>query len=312
MIPVESYDDIVEDFTHNAVVENMKLPLGIPQRWSHPAVLSESEKLDVLNTWVPVFLDFKVSLRKVADTCYRDANGCALNPAGRTGLKGRGLCGLFGANHAADFILGYTDKNGEVRLLTIRRKDTGQDACTGGMVDPPDLLDVTNLASTGLRELEEEATDTSGASKSKCIAELKQHIADGNIYTVYGGPVDDERGTDHAWIVTTVYVVPVSEAFAKRLPLQKENDEVVKNSVQWRTWNQIMANPKGIFASHKMFFRLAIQKITSLSFADNAKLLKRTLPTSFFDNIKAQKVDPDHNLSVRVSSSSCQYPFARR
>lgn len=323
MICSESYGDIVLDFTHNDVLENMKnFALGAPQRWSHPAVLSESEKLAVLNTLVPTFLDSKVSFSKVVYCCYQDANGYALNPAGRTGLEGRGLCGRFGPNHAADIILSYIDdKNGEVHLLTIRRKDTGQDACVGGMVDPPDLLDVTNLASTTLRELEEEATDT-GDTKSECIAELKQHIADGNIYTVYGGPVDDERGTDHAWIVTTVYVVPVSEEFAKRLPLQEENDEVVKNSVRWRTWNQLTSNPKGIFASHKMFMWIAIEKMRSLR---RITSLKRTLDTSLSLNIgKAQKlamvkgqVSQYRSLPLtwnvkRTCLSSCQYPFARR
>jgi ADP-ribose pyrophosphatase len=36
---------------------------------------------------------------------YQILNGFPLNPVGRTGLKGRGLLGLWGPNHAADFIL---------------------------------------------------------------------------------------------------------------------------------------------------------------------------------------------------------------
>jgi len=83
----------------------------------------------------------------------RDAEGFPMNPAGRTGTRGRGLLGKWGPNFAADPIVTRVNpKTGELEMLAIRRKDNGQWAIPGGMVDAGEMVSAT-LA----REFEEEA-----------------------------------------------------------------------------------------------------------------------------------------------------------
>ena len=64
-----------------------------------------------------------------------DADGRPLNPVGRTGLAGRGLLGKWGSNHAADpIVTRFHPAGGQLQVVAIQRKDTGQWAIPGGMV----------------------------------------------------------------------------------------------------------------------------------------------------------------------------------
>ena len=76
-----------------------------------------------------------------------------LNPVGRTGMSGRGLLGKWGPNHAADPIVTRFDPEDErvLQMVAIKRRDTGQWAIPGGMVDPPECV-----SQTMRREFEEE------------------------------------------------------------------------------------------------------------------------------------------------------------
>ena len=69
-----------------------------------------------------------------------DAAGVPLNPRGRTGVRGRGLLGKWGPNHAADpIVTRYHPQTGKLQLVALRREDTGQFAVPGGMsVSPGD------------------------------------------------------------------------------------------------------------------------------------------------------------------------------
>ncbi len=73
-------------------------------------------------------------------------DGRPLNIRGRTGLKGRGILGRYGPNHAADPIVtrwarnsetGEIEKNPEtgkniLEFVAIKRRDTGEWAIPGG------------------------------------------------------------------------------------------------------------------------------------------------------------------------------------
>ena len=77
--------------------------------------------------------------------------GVPLNPRGRTGLRGRGLLGKWGPNHAADPIV--TRYQGtQLQMVAIKRKDTGDWAIPGGMVDEGEMV-----GDTLRREFTEEA-----------------------------------------------------------------------------------------------------------------------------------------------------------
>ena len=69
-------------------------------------------------------------------------DGVPLNLRGRTGLRGRGLLGKWGPNHAADPIV--TRYQGtQLQMVAIKRKDTGDWAIPGGMVDDGEMVSVT-------------------------------------------------------------------------------------------------------------------------------------------------------------------------
>ena len=67
-----------------------------------------------------------------------DDAGMPLNPRGRTGLRGRGLLGQWGPNHAADpIVTRYHPQTGKLELVVVRREDTGQFAVPGGISNTP-------------------------------------------------------------------------------------------------------------------------------------------------------------------------------
>lgn len=63
-----------------------------------------------------------------------DCSGRPLNPEGRTGLRGRGVLGRWGPNHAADPIVSRFHDD-QLQFVAIARRDSGEWAIPGGMVD---------------------------------------------------------------------------------------------------------------------------------------------------------------------------------
>ncbi len=130
---------------------------------------------------------------QVAPGAPTDADGRLLCPMGRTGIRGRGLLGRWGPNHAVDVVLLWL-RDASLHLLLIERAEqVTRDgvawhplALPGGMVDGDE-----SAAQAMSRELKEET----GVS-------LAFGPEDGAV-EVYSGPVDDPRSTDHAWIETT-------------------------------------------------------------------------------------------------------------
>ncbi|XP_065359982.1 ADP-ribose pyrophosphatase, mitochondrial [Calliphora vicina] len=137
-----------------------------------------------------------------------DNNGCPINPVGRTGLRGRGLLGRWGPNHAADPIVTRWKRDAEGKIVTspqseknilqmvaIQRHDNKMWAIPGGMVDPGE-----KVSTTLKREFIEEALDGSGTAEQE---KIEQFFAKGT--EVYKGYVDDYRNTDNAWMETVAY-----------------------------------------------------------------------------------------------------------
>ena len=133
---------------------------------------------------------------------------------GRTGVSGRGVLGRWGPNHAADPIVtrwqrteaGDIVKNTDtgkpvLQFVSIQRRDTGEWAIPGGMVDPGEKVSVTVK-----REFMEEALDSTGANKDN-VEELKKMLGDffDSGDEVYKGYVDDPRNTDNAWMETVAF-----------------------------------------------------------------------------------------------------------
>lgn len=138
-------------------------------------------------------------------------DGYPLNPIGRTGIIGRGLLGRWGPNHAADPIVTRWKRNGTgaleidrgtekpvLQFVAVQRRDTGEWAIPGGMVDGDE-----NISSTLKREFMEEtmnALEKSDTEVEEIETSINKFFANGD--EIYRGYVDDPRNTDNAWMET--------------------------------------------------------------------------------------------------------------
>ncbi|XP_056649791.1 ADP-ribose pyrophosphatase, mitochondrial-like [Monodelphis domestica] len=150
--------------------------------------------------------------RRSHNGIYEIENGRPRNPAGRTGLGGQGLLGRWGPNHAADPIITRwkRDNHGNkvshpvsgkdiLQFVAIKRKDCGEWAIPGGMVDPGE-----KISATLKREFGEEAMNSLVKSKAKKkeLEEQLNKLFSQEHLMVYKGYVDDPRNTDNAWMET--------------------------------------------------------------------------------------------------------------
>lgn len=149
--------------------------------------------------------------RSLAGTVRRDEAGRPLNPGGRTGLAGRGLLGKWGPNYAADPIITRINPGAKrLELLAVQRRDNGQWAIPGGMVDRGE-----QITRTLARELEEETGVALDMGRGRLV---------------YRGYVDDPRNTDNAWMETTASHLHLDHEAARRLQPRAGSDA---RAVRW-------------------------------------------------------------------------------
>lgn len=108
-----------------------------PDAWTHDAVFANSRELSTGGKWADPDPPAKAELERrttfAGDGRARPLSvltfdgDVPLNPVGRTGMRGRGLLGKWGPNHAADPIVTRLDpEQGRMQVLVIQRKDTNQ------------------------------------------------------------------------------------------------------------------------------------------------------------------------------------------
>ncbi|XP_061167153.1 transient receptor potential cation channel subfamily M member-like 2 [Saccostrea echinata] len=143
---------------------------------------------------------------------YEVRDGLPLNPAGRTGIIGRGLLGRYGPNHCGDPIVTRWKRNdkGEVvmkegkkvlEFVAIFRKDNELWSIPGGMCEPGQKVSQCLKA-----EFTEEALGTlvnDQTMKDKINKDLQYMLDHGE--EIYKGICDDPRNTDNAWLETLVF-----------------------------------------------------------------------------------------------------------
>ncbi|KAL6736226.1 hypothetical protein Aduo_006604 [Ancylostoma duodenale] len=164
-----------------------------------------------------------------------DSTSRPINPIGRTGLRGRGVLGRWGPNHAADPLVTRV-KNDKLQFVAIKRGDTGEWAIPGGMVDAGE-----QVSDTLKREFSEETLG------GKARAELEQLWSNGR--ELYRGYVDDHRNTDNAWMETTCVNFHDTTGLLDEVELQAGDDAV---NVRWIN----VDSNEPLYASHEDFIAL--------------------------------------------------------
>ncbi|KAK7049779.1 NUDIX domain [Halocaridina rubra] len=194
---------------------------------------------------------------------YAIVKGYPRNMHGRTGLCGRGVLGRWGPNHAADpIVTRWKMASGEpvlhettrlpiLQFVCIQRRDNGQWAIPGGMVDPGE-----RVSATLMREFMEEALSSMEMSQEqKEVAEeqLKELFQGGE--EVYSGYVDDPRNTDNAWMETVAYNFHElnENGVLHQLQLRAGDDA---QAVKW----QDISGDLDLYASHRDFIQKVAEK----------------------------------------------------
>uniref|UniRef100_A0A3B4AVP1 ADP-ribose pyrophosphatase, mitochondrial n=1 Tax=Periophthalmus magnuspinnatus TaxID=409849 RepID=A0A3B4AVP1_9GOBI len=231
-----------------------------PVSHTDPAVTKKPKWADpeIGASYLSVQIIYRLSTKnKYSNSCLTIYISFFRNPRGRTGVTGRGLLGRWGPNHAADPIVTRwkMDKKGAkmphavskrpiLQFVSIKRKDCGEWAIPGGMVDPGEQISLTLQ-----REFSEEALNSlamSASDKTKLHARITNLFKSPGI-EVYKGYVDDPRNTDNAWMETVaVNFHDESGDSVSELPLQAGDDA---GQVQWVDVDSSFP----LYASHSSF-----------------------------------------------------------
>lgn len=190
-----------------------------------------------------------------------NADGYPLNPVGRTGIVGRGLLGRWGPNHAADPIVTrwkrdntrtveVNERTGKpiLQFVAIQRRDSGEWAIPGGMVDPNETVSATLM-----REFMEEALNSlemDDAGRKVLQGSIKEFFRRGS--EIYKGYVDDPRNTDNAWIETVaIHFHDGEDNVIGRLALKAGDDAC---NVRWMDLDKEI----NLYANHGEFVKKAV------------------------------------------------------
>ncbi|XP_028311989.1 ADP-ribose pyrophosphatase, mitochondrial isoform X2 [Gouania willdenowi] len=245
---------------------NKSWPQYNPVNYTDPSVLKKPVWADPdIGSFSPAFNTVDSGVDRTSfEGKYKVESGKPLNPRGRTGVMGRGLLGRWGPNHAADpivtrwkvdakgaKILHSVSKRPILQFVSIKRKDCGEWAIPGGMVDPGELVSLTLQ-----REFSEEALNSlcvPPAERGK-IQERINKLFKSSGFQIYKGYVDDPRNTDNAWMETVaVNFHDDSGNSVSELPLQAGDDA---GQVKWVDVDSSVA----LYASHSHFLELVAKE----------------------------------------------------
>ncbi|KAJ8922952.1 hypothetical protein NQ315_001498 [Exocentrus adspersus] len=196
---------------------------------------------------------------------YAVSEGRPFNPEGRTGVRGRGVLGKWGPNHAADPIvtrwklvdgtkqINSFSKLPVLQFCAIQRRDCKQWALPGGMVDPGE-----QVSETLKREFLEEAMNSLEASKEQSESDMemvKQFFQGGT--EIYKGYVDDPRNTDNAWMETVAVNFHDDEGTSVGKFDLKAGDDA--QSVRWTDIDRNL----DLYASHSSMIEAVARKLSA-------------------------------------------------
>ena len=238
-------DDKYKPIEYNADV----LTSSPKPAWADPAVVLSSEVGSRL------IFDIKGNATTVSAICKLDeATDRFLNPFGHTGVRGRGLLGCWGPNHAADNIVTRRSPEGTgFEVMLVRKRVGDSSSCLAfpaGMVDPGKTVVQTMRA-----ELTQEAVvDDSGTGSSYVDRLFSSECDRGSIYK---GQVDDWRNTDNAWMVTTANWFHATPEVAAGLRIGVADTEEIESAAWYR-----IDKVETMYASHQEWLDAVKAKLT--------------------------------------------------
>ncbi|XP_076677024.1 ADP-ribose pyrophosphatase, mitochondrial [Andrena cerasifolii] len=225
--------------------------------WADPEIGEDSFKPN----WNTV--DENVNRKSFMGDYIINEDGYPLNPIGRTGIIGHGLLGRWGPNHAADPIVTRwkrnttgaldIDKNTDkpiLQFVAIQRRDSGEWAIPGGMVDPGETISTTLR-----REFMEEAMNSlqkDKAEREELETSMKEFFEKGE--EIYKGYVDDPRNTDNAWIETVA--LNFHDEDGKTVEQAKLTAGDDARNVKWMDIDRRL----NLYASHNEFIQRTVRK----------------------------------------------------
>lgn len=182
-----------------------------------PAVL-ESDRTKVDGGWAdPEEFTQRRDLQRLADGKYRDDDGKPLNPHGRTGLAGRGLLGLWGANLSVQMLVARANPDsGRAEVLAGGREGSSLLEIPKGFVLP--------------NEASEEAVHR------VLVLETGWDPGDVAITQVTEGYTYDLRQTDNAWVEMRAFMILAEDA-PTLMSAGGDFDEI-----KWRSLDAEMVN----------------------------------------------------------------------
>jgi len=179
-----------------------------------------------------------------------------VNPIGRTGVSQRGSLGKWGPNHAADpLVMRRKPADPSVlQFVAIVRKDTGEFAIPGGMVEYGDSVSLT-LKKEFLEETQN-ILEKSEEEARQLEDNLEKIFVDPIL--IYQGYVDDPRNTDNAWMETSCMLFfDASGELTKNLTLEAGDDA---GHALWADIPEDFGSFK-LYASHAKFVELAVAEV---------------------------------------------------
>lgn len=168
-------------------------------------------------------------------------------------IVGRGELGKWGPNQAADPLPVRTvwDKEAlcwKTYVLVVKRKDTGEWALAGGMVDPGEIF-----TQTVIRELREEAVDIEDSV-------LTDVMKDDHVILFQGINWRDPRNTWNAWMETSVVMFLIPEWISDKMKLRPQIGETLE--VAWLDMQK--SNLELLYADHGEYVKMAISKLKDI------------------------------------------------
>lgn len=138
-----------------------------------------------------------------------------------------------------------------LQMVAIRRRDTGDWAIPGGMVDAGE-----NVSITVRREFGEEAGNIADPDEKATFEKLADELFSRGC-VIFKGYVDDPRNTDNAWIETTAFHFHCGHELGRLLPLEAGDDAA---AVRWFDLGNDSANK--LYPPHRGWIgQLAAQMI---------------------------------------------------